>query len=48
MVFGLDMRFLGGKWRRKNEGEAKANRIRRFRAGQYRVVSRSLLVLALG
>src|SRR5882724_6756289 len=30
MVLGLDMRFLGRKWGRKNKGKSKGNRINSF------------------
>jgi hypothetical protein len=33
VVWGLDMRFLGGKWQKKNNSKDKSNKIRRFTCG---------------
>jgi hypothetical protein len=30
MILGLDMRFLGGKWQKKNNGNSNDNRMSRF------------------
>jgi hypothetical protein len=33
MVLGLDMRFLGGKWQKENDGKNNSNEISHFAVG---------------